>query len=151
MVAARAYVAENHTERERLRALITRLSDGELSRPLPGGWTVAAVLAHAALWDAYALHRLATWERDAAPGAPETDDFAEAMNEASKPLCLALPPRTAAELALRLAEEADAKMAALDDATLARVRALAAPPFELARALHRREHLEEIERALTAL
>ena len=46
MSVDRSHDEETDAERERLRALVTRLSDVELSRPMPGGWTVAAVLAH---------------------------------------------------------------------------------------------------------
>jgi uncharacterized damage-inducible protein DinB len=145
----RTYVAENDAERERLRSLVARLSDDELARPMPGGWTVAAVLAHAAFWDARAIYWLDRWRRGVAP-TPYEPENGEAVNDSAKPLCLALPPRDAAQLALRLAEEADGKVAALDDATLAQVRALAVPPFHLARAIHRKEHLDDIERALTA-
>ncbi len=150
MAADRAYVAENDAERERLRALVARLSDDELSRPMPGGWTVAAVLAHIGFWDARALALLDKWGRGVEPSPadyePEDVDW---INDAAKPLCLALPPRAAAQLALRLAEEADEKVAALSDEMLATIRA-AGSPFNLSRATHRKEHLDDIERALSA-
>jgi uncharacterized damage-inducible protein DinB len=149
MAADRAYVAENDAERERLRTLVTRLSDEELRRPMPGGWTVAAVLAHIGYWEARAIYWLDRWGRGVAP-APSEPENVEAVNEAAKPLCLALPPRAAAQLALRLAEEADGKVQALSDEVLAQVRATGAPPFHLSRALHRKEHLDDIERAFTA-
>jgi len=44
MSETRAYVAENNVQRERLRGLVIRLSDDDLSRPLDAGWTIAAVL-----------------------------------------------------------------------------------------------------------
>ena len=53
------------------------------------------------------------------------------------------------QLAQRLAEEADKKVAALGDDMLAKIRA-AGSPFSLARADHRKEHLDDIERALSA-
>jgi hypothetical protein len=146
----RAHEAENDAERERLRALVARLSDDELRRPMPTGWTVAAMLAHIGFWDARAISLLAKWGRGVAPSPadyePEDVDW---INDAAKPLCLALPPRDAARLALRLAEEADGKVAALSDAMLATIRA-AGSPVNLSRAEHRREHLDDIERALSA-
>ena len=51
MAADRSYVEENRAQLERLRALVDRLSDQELSRPMEAGWTVAGVLAHLAFWD----------------------------------------------------------------------------------------------------
>ena len=48
MSVDRSYIARNDTERTRLRALVARLSDTDLARPMPAGWTVAGVLAHLA-------------------------------------------------------------------------------------------------------
>lgn len=149
MSADRAHEAENDTERERLRSLVARTSDEELKRPLPGGWTVAAVLVHIGFWDARATAFFGEWIRG---GEPSTADHqaedTDLINDAVKPLCLALPPRAAAELALRLAEEADGKVASLTDELLAKILMAGPPPFNLARATHRREHLDDVEQAL---
>ena len=143
----RSYVAENDAERERLRSLVTRLSDKELSGPMPAGWTVAAVLAHIGFWDARAIYFLDKWGPNGEPSTYEPEDT-DAVNDSAKPLCLALPPRDAAQLALRLAEEADRKVKALSDAMLAKIRARGGPPFNLSRAIHRKEHLDDIDGAL---
>ena len=50
--------------------------------------------------------------------------------------------------AIKLAEEADGKVKALSDSMLAKIRATGAPPFNLSRAIHRKEHLDEIESVL---
>lgn len=145
----RSYVAENDAERERLRSLVTRFSDKELSRSMPAGWTVAAVLAHIGFWDARAIYFLDKWGQSGEPSTYEPEDT-DAANDSAKPLCLALPPRDAARLALRLAEEADGKVKALSDAMLAKIQAKGNPPFNLSRAIHRKEHLDDIERGLSA-
>jgi DinB family protein len=141
----RSHDVETDGERERLRRLVARLGDDDLRRTMPGGWTVSAVLAHVGYWDARAIYFLDKWGPDGEPSVYEPED-ADAANESAKPLCLALPPRIAADLALRLAEEADGKVKALSDAMLAKIRATGNPPFDLSRASHRREHLDEIER-----
>jgi DinB superfamily len=144
----RSFAAENDAQRERLRLLITTTSDANLSTPMPAGWTVAAVLAHMAFWDARALYLMDKWRGGIPPSAddyePEDIDWA---NDAGKPLCLALPPREAADLALRLAEETDGRVAALSDEMLHSI-VEAGTPFDLARAKHRREHLDDIDDAL---
>jgi hypothetical protein len=111
---------------------------------MPGGWTVAAVLAHVGFWDAKAIYYLDKWAVGAPPTPYEPEDT-DSINDSAKPLCLALRPRDAAELALRLAEEADGKIKALSDAMVAKIEATGGPPFNLSRALHRREHLDQIE------
>jgi hypothetical protein len=140
----RSHDVETDAERERLRALITRLTDKDLSRAMPGGWTVAGVLAHVGFWDAKAIYYLDKWAAGAPPTPYEPEDT-DAINDSAKPLCLALRPRDAAELALRLAEAADGKIKALSDEMLAKIEATGGPPFNLSRALHRREHLDQIE------
>ena len=151
MPVDRSHDAANDAERERLRTLVARLSDEELSRPMPAGWTAAAMLAHAGFWDARAIFALEKWATTGAappPGDYEPDDVAW-INESAKPLCLALPPRAAAQLALHLAEEADAKIKALGDELVEEIRLKG--PFNISRAEHRREHLDDIERAHGAL
>jgi hypothetical protein len=149
MTEDRSHETETDAERARLRALIARLSDAELARPMPAGWTVAAVLAHAAYWDARAIYWMDKWGPDGEPTTYQDEDT-DAANDAAKPLCLALRPRDAAELALRMADEADGRVRGLNDAMLAKIRAKGSPPFNLSRAIHRKEHLDEIERALRA-
>ena len=119
----RSYVAENKAALERMRALIERLSDEELSRLMDAGWTVAGVLAHIAFWDERTIVLMDKWASGIAPSSadcqpPEVDR----INDASKPLA-ALPVRTAAELALQIGEEADARIAALSDKMLAQITA----------------------------
>lgn len=149
MPVDRSHDAETDIERERLRALVKRLSDDELRRPMPDGWTVASVLAHVAYWDARAIYFLDKWGPSGEPSVYEPEDT-DAANESAKPLCLALPPRIAADLALRVAEEADGKVRALSDEMLMKIRAKGDPPFSLSRGSHRREHLDDIDRLFGA-
>ena len=147
MAVDRSHEAANDAERARLRSLIGRLKAEDLARPMPGGWTVAAQLAHVGFWDARAIFAMGKWARgiEPPPGDYEPEDPAW-INDSAKPLALALPPRTAAELSLRLAEEADKGIAALSDELVEKIRVVG--PFNISRAEHRREHLDDIERAL---
>ena len=91
----RDHDAENNTERERLISLIARLSDDDLARPMPAGWTVAAVLAHIGFWDARAIFLLDKWQTVQPSKADWEPEDIQWINDAAKPLCLALPPRAA--------------------------------------------------------
>jgi hypothetical protein len=143
----RDYIAQNNAERERLRALVERLSDEDLQRPMAAGWTVAAVLAHLVFWDARVLTLLNKLERGMEPLASdyESEDV-DWINDAAKPLCLALPPRTAANLALAIAEDVDQRVATLSDDLVAKNEQ--AGLVNLDTANHRREHLDDIDRYL---
>jgi len=143
MSADRSYVKKNDAERERLRALVARASDTDLTKPLPAGWTVAGVLGHLAFWDQRILVLLDGWDRGVAPRLENAADV-DWINDAAKPLLLALAPRQAADLAVAIAEEVDRKVAALADDVLAQ-NAAAGSPLNPDRAVHRREHLREIE------
>ena len=149
MTADRAYVTKNREQLERLRALVDRLSDQELARPMEAGWTVASVLAHLAFWD-YRIVTLLDRSRASRTPPPSIDErHVDWINDAGKPLCLALPPRVAARTAVEAALAADDRVAALPEAQL-EANAKAGSPISVLRAEHRREHLDEIEHALAA-
>jgi hypothetical protein len=145
-MADRSYVAENDRERRRLEALVDKLDDAALGRAMPAGWTVAAVLAHLAFWD-QRIVLLSEQLRRVASVPPADAGSVGWINDAAKPAQLALPPRRAATLAVEAARAADQAVAALSDELLAK-NAAAGSPINLVRAEHRREHLDEIERAL---
>ncbi len=151
MTVDRRFVAENRAERVRLQTLVSRLTDADLARTMPAGWTVGAVLAHLAFWDQRLLVLLERGERTPGAALPEAAREADVdwINDAAKPLMLALPARAAADLAVSIAEALDRKLEALPDDFLAR-NAAAGTPLNLLRAQHRRQHVDEIERALGA-
>jgi hypothetical protein len=147
MAVDRSYVARNDIERARLTALVGKASDADLARAMPAGWTVAAVLGHLAFWDQRILTLIEAWEHGASPPLEREEDV-DWINDAGKPLLLALSPRKAAEVAVTIAEAVDRRVAALPDDFVAR-NAAAGSPLNLSRAVHRKEHLDEIERVLT--
>ena len=147
MTVDRTYVAANDTERARLRALVGRLSDADLARPMPGGWTIASVLGHLAFWDQRIVVLLEAWEKSGTPPPDFDDAHVDWINDAGKPFLLAMDPRRTAELAVAIADQVDRKVSALPDDRVTR-NAAATTPLILRRATHRREHLDEIEHAL---
>ena len=151
MPVDRSYVADNDAERARLRALVRRLDDEDLARPMDAGWTVAGILAHLAFWDQRIVVLLDEWTRrgPAWTPPPEEERDVDWVNDAAKPLCLALPPRVAADLAVTIAEAVDRQVAAASEAIL-EANARSSPFLNWRRADHRREHLDEIERALAS-
>jgi len=136
-----SFVDENTASRRRLESLVRRLSDADLARSTSDGWTVAALLAHLAFWDQRVIALLRRWE---AKGVDESPVDPDAINDALKPLCLALTPRTAAELCLSSAEAVDAKLEAITADLVKRIQT-SPTHFRFNRALHRDDHLNEIE------
>jgi len=148
MTSDRPYVAQNTAQRERLRALVQRLTDDDLRRPVNEHWTVAGVLGHIAFWDARSLWLADKIERGVAftPSDVEPEDVTW-INDATRPLIHAIPPRAAADLALNIAEEIDRRVASISP-----TKTWPRDPNSLlnpVRAEHRGEHLDEIESALS--
>jgi uncharacterized damage-inducible protein DinB len=143
MTVDRSFVAENRAATERLRALAGQRSEAELQRPLGPHWTVAIALAHIAFWDRRALLALDLTERDNAVNWPALDIF---VNDLSLPVWASLPPRTAANMAVEAAAALDARLEAFPPALLEQLYAIS--PRLVVRALHRNEHLDEIDAAL---
>ncbi len=139
------YTVENATERERLRALVARLSDADLIRTVEHGWTVAAVLVHLAFWDRNRLATLRQWQRDGQ--APPSGGSPDPINEAIAELSRAIPPRAAARLAVEAAEAIDRALEQLPPEMVATIEAAGMMRL-LNRSLHRRDHLDQIKRAL---
>ena len=144
MALDRAYVSENAAELEHLQALVKRLTDEQLARSLEAGWTVSAVLAHLAFWDQRALVLLDKWGREGIGPSPVDTDV---VNEVTRLLCLAIPPRAAAELAVACARQIDQAIERLSPERAAEIERVGTT-VHLNRAYHRRDHLGEIEKVL---
>jgi hypothetical protein len=139
------FLQENSVSRRRLETLVRRLSDEDLTRSTPYGWTIAALLAHLAFWDQRVLALLRRWKEEGVDSSPID---ADAVNDALKPLCLALDPRTAIELCLASATAVDAELETISAELIEQIEEqLAASPFQFrfSRALHRNAHLNDIE------
>ena len=133
-----------------MRALTERLTDDQLNVRVNEFWTVAGVLGHIAWWDGRALFLA----NKLVKGDPFTESDHEPedvdwINDAGRPLIHAVPPRELAELALRIADETDGRIASLPPDLLAKTYpADPTCPLNAVRADHRSEHLDEIEEAL---
>ncbi len=144
LIMERPFVAENTRERERLIALVARLTDEELSLPLEMGWTIASAFAHLAFWDQRAWVLMRKWKQSGVAASPVDDDV---TNDALLPLCLAIPPRVAANLAIAAAEAIDRELEQASAELIADIAALG-DKFRLWRSIHRRMHLDQIEARL---
>jgi hypothetical protein len=139
----RSFIERNRTSTSRIRALAARLTDEELQQPVGEHWTVAIALAHLAFWDRRVMYVLDQTERDGALFVPEIDIF---VNDLSLPLWAAIPPHEAARIAIETAEALDRRLEGFPAALLEQVNAHT--ERWVVRALHRNEHLDEVDVAL---
>ncbi|HYZ10715.1 MAG TPA: DinB family protein [Actinomycetota bacterium] len=147
MSVDRSFVEENARELDRLRALVSGLSDDHLRARVDENWTVAGILGHIAFWDGRVLVLADKLQRGVpfSPSDVEPEDV-DWINDAARPLIHAIEPRRLADLAVRTAEETDGRVASLPPERLWPNDPES--PIYAVRATHRGEHLNQIEAAL---
>ncbi len=144
MTIAEPFVELNRASTQHIRALAARLTDAELQRPVGDHWTIAITLAHIAFWE---LRTLAVLDKTESAGKLVTFEADVALNDVALPLWAAIPPREAARLAIESAEAVDRRLEKFPPALLEAAYAEYKP--RVVRAIHRNEHLDEIEAVLS--
>jgi hypothetical protein len=137
----RSFIIENDRERKRLQLLVERLTDEEMGLRMGEGWTIAAALAHLAFWDQRALTLMQKWKKTGVSPSPIDDDV---TNDALFPLCAAIHPRVAADLAVAAAQAVDLELENASANLIADIGNLG-DRFRLYRSDHRKIHLDQIE------
>src|SRR5512142_2238762 len=100
------YSQQNLESRQKMESIVRRLTDTDLALSTDYGWTISALLAHLAFWDQRMSAILQRWKEN---GFDESPIDSNAVNEALKPVCHALEPRLAVDLALVAAEKLDSE------------------------------------------
>ena len=139
----RSFAELNRASTDRIRALAASLTDEEMQHPVGEHWTVGIALAHLAWWDRRVMYVLDMTERKGELFVPEIDIF---VNDLSLPLWAAVPPRSAARIAIESAETLDQRLESYPPALLEKIYAY--NRRWVVRALHRGEHLDEVDAAL---
>lgn len=131
-----------------MRRILERASDDDLRRDLDDEWTVGATFAHIAFWDRVSRAR---WEAALRPEGPGFVSYPQELidwvNAAALPQWRSLAPRAAVMDALSAAADVDALIERLPTATVEEALASGRARM-LDRSVHRRDHLDRIERAL---
>jgi len=137
------YKEQNRASTERIRALVARLSDEEMQTKVGEHWTVSIALAHLAWWDRRVMYVLDMTERDGKVFIPEIDIF---VNDLSLPLWAVIPPRDAARICIETSETLDKRLEEYSPELLEEIYNY--NKRWVIRALHRNEHLDEVDVAL---
>jgi hypothetical protein len=143
MTVDRSFVERNRSQTARMKNLVAGLSEDDFQRPVGEHWTVGVAFAHLAFWDGRVLAALDVSEREGKVAAPTIDIV---VNDISLPLWKAIPPREAARIAVETAEKLDQRLELLAPELLEQIAAF--NPRYVNRALHRGDHLDEVEEAL---
>jgi len=105
------------------------------------------LLAHLAFWDRLAVARLEKHLREGKPPIFATDEVTDLTNAAAMRQWRDTPPRVAGAQAREAAAEIDRLIETLPADKLDGLKALGRS-FLIDRSAHRKEHLDQIERAL---
>lgn len=144
----REHDERNRLSRERMAALAARMDADDLRRPLGEHWTIAAGLLHLSFWDRFVLER---WTHADAHGLATPAPFdalaEDRVNDTLTRLLLRVPPEEAIGQALEAALEVEQLIAGLSTDQVTAVERSERPRL-VDRAIHRTEHLDEIEAVL---
>jgi hypothetical protein len=139
----RSFVERNRASTERIRKLTGGLTEAQLQQPVGADWTVAVALAHLAFWDRRVQFVLDRTEREGKLSAVELDVI---VNDLLLSTWELVPGDQARQLAVETAEALDKRLESFPAGLLEQVNAH--NPRWVLRALHRNEHLDEVEQAL---
>lgn len=138
-----SYIDQNRASTERIRALIARLTDEEMQTKVGEYWTVTIALAHLAFWDKRVMHILDMTEKNGKLFDLEIDIV---VNDLSLPLWAVIPPRAAARICIEASETLDKRLEEFSPQLLEEL--YNHNKRWVVRALHRNEHLDEVDAAL---
>lgn len=139
----RGFVEKNRASTERLRKLVAGLKDSDMGRRVGADWTVAVALAHLAFWDRRVQFVLDRTEKAGQLSPVELDTT---VNDLLLPTWELISGKDAARLAIETAEALDKQLESFDERLLEQVNTH--NPRWVTRALHRNEHLDEVDQAL---
>ena len=138
-----SYKELNRASTERIKKLVASLTDEQMQTRVGEHWTVAIALAHLAWWDRRVMYVLDMTAKDHDVFIPNIDIT---VNDISLPLWEALPPREAARIAVETSEDLDQRLEAYPQDLLEKI--YDTNKRWVVRALHRNEHLDEVDAAL---
>jgi uncharacterized damage-inducible protein DinB len=151
----RSFAGRNETSLTGLRELLAGLSAADVARPTgDGGWTVGQILGHLTFWDRFLAARWRAALAGGRGGQPAylPHELADLLNDGLPPTWQAFASGAGGGViaeALAAAEDVDGMIAGLPEATPIDA-ILAERPALLDRSIHRREHVEQIEKLLGA-
>lgn len=139
----RSFVEQNKASRKRLKKLVKGLTKKDMGRKVGADWTVAVALAHIAFWDRRVQLILDKTEQ---AGKLAVIEFDTVLNDVMLPTWELVSGKDAASLAIETADELDKRLETFPPELLEQVHAH--NPRFVVRALHRNEHLDEVDKAL---
>lgn len=136
----------NRESTNRIKKLVANLTDEQFQTRVGEHWTVAIALVHLAFWDRRVL---STLEETAKNKKLSVVEIETVVNDVSLPIWETVPAQEAVKLAIETAEELDNQLENFPKDLLEEI--YNHNKRLVVRALHRNEHLHEVEEALKSL
>ena len=137
------YTQLNRESTERIKKIASNLTDEQFQTRVGEHWTVAIALVHLAFWDKRVLATLESTAKNKKLSVVEVDTV---VNDLSLPIWATVPAKEAIKLAIETAEELDNQLEKFPKDLLEEM--YNHNKRLVVRALHRNEHLDEVEAAL---
>lgn len=137
------YTQLNRESTNRIKKLASNLTDEQMQTRVGEHWTVAIAFVHLAFWDRRVLATLESTEKNKKLSVVEVDTV---VNDLSLPVWATVPAKEAVRLAIETAEELDNQLEKFPKDLLEEI--YNHNKRYVVRALHRNEHLDEVEEAL---
>jgi hypothetical protein len=144
MATQKEICAANSASCEELTHFVNSLNEKQLGTAMPAGWTVSGVLCHLVYWDFHAITLLKQWQSTGI--TPTPNDF-DLVNEAMRPLLLAIEPQKAVSLVIDYAQQIDSLIESLPESFFNSVQETG-KTIILNRGIHRHTHISEIKAVL---
>jgi uncharacterized damage-inducible protein DinB len=145
----RTYVSENDESRKRLCSLVESLSDEDLALPMGQHWTIGVGLMHLAFWDRQWTSKFKEWEGTGEvviPAVATERALFDALNDGMLAWWRTITPAYIRTEVISAAEAVDEAASKLDERLVEAI--LAQRPRTVIRAVHRADHLTEIDSIL---
>lgn len=139
---------DNKIQNDRLKSILDKLTPAQWSQDIGGGWNCGTMLCHLAFWDQMTSVRLRLWQEKGKLAAIPDEDNINAMNDSLRFICGAIDYERGKAMVTVSAIEMDSLARTLTPAQLAELESTGRERW-FKRSLHRRHHLERIERALS--
>ena len=138
-----SYKDLNRASTERIKKLAASLTDQEMQTRVGEHWTVSIALAHIAWWERRVMYVLDMNTKEGKLVIPNIDII---VNDISLPFWAAVPAREVAHIAIETSENVDKQLEVYPQDLLEEI--YNQNKRFVIRALHRNEHLDEVDAAL---
>lgn len=129
----------NRESTARISQIVQSLTETQLASVLPNGWTVSVTLAHLAFWDQRVIHVIELAQKE---GKVTPSNLDESLNDILEPFLQAIPPATAAGMAVQNAALLDQLLENISDEFISQLESVNHRWVD--RSLHRNAHLDDI-------